>query len=234
MPYAICLLYPPLSHTDYIQIYHLCLLGMMVSNAWHEADPHYAELVSVGIGSQPHSPPLPLPPFQIPSRYIKHLIFQSLVLPISTPFSSVPGPYIYDLPTSNSGFPWWLSSKEPACRCRRRGLDPWVRKIPWRRKWQPNALFVPGKSHGQRSLVGYSPWDSKRVRHDLVTKQQRATSTSKILTLKNHPSDLNVYPFPSSVLHKLHPNHQPPKSCPTPVLTLSQASLTSQSEGHHI
>ena len=106
MPYAICLLYPPLSHTDYIQIYHLCLLGMMVSNAWHEADPHYAELVSVGIGSQPHSPPLPLPPFQIPSRYIKHLIFQSLVLPISTPFSSVPGPYIYDLPTSNSGFPW--------------------------------------------------------------------------------------------------------------------------------
>ena len=130
MPYAICLLYPPLSHTDYIQIYHLCLLGMMVSNAWHEADPHYAELVSVGIGSQPHSPPLPLPPFQIPSRYIKHLIFQSLVLPISTPISSIPGPYIYDLPTSNSGFPWWLSSKEPACRCRRRGLDPWVRKIP--------------------------------------------------------------------------------------------------------
>ena len=77
-------------------------------------------------------------------------------------------------------------------------------------------------------------WDLKRVRHDLVTKQQRTTSTSKILALKNHPSDLNVYSFPSSVLHKLHPNHQPLKSSPTSILTLSQASLTSQSKGHHI
>ena len=234
MPYAICLLYPPLSLTDYIQIYHLCLLGMTVSSAWHEADPHYAELVSVGIGSQPYSPPPSLPPFQMPSRYIKHLIFQSLVLPISIPFSSIPGAYIYDLPTSTSGFPWWLSSKEPACQCRRCGLDPWIRKIPWRRKWQPTPLFLPGKSHGQRSLADYSPWDRKRVRHDLVTKQQRATSASKMLTLENHPSDLNVYPFPSPILHKLHPNHQPLKSCRTPILTLSQASLTSQSEDRHI
>ena len=43
-------------------------------------------------------------------------------------------------------------------------FDPWVRKIPWRRKWQPTLVFLPGKSHGQRSLVGYSPggW-SQRV-----------------------------------------------------------------------
>ena len=38
---------------------------------------------------------------------------------------------------------------------------PWVGKIPWRRKWQPTAVFLPGKSHGQRSLAGYSPWGSK-------------------------------------------------------------------------
>ena len=42
--------------------------------------------------------------------------------------------------------------------CRRCGFHPWVRKIPWRRKWQSTPVFLPGKSHGQRSLVGYSPW----------------------------------------------------------------------------
>ena len=45
-------------------------------------------------------------------------------------------------------------------------LDLWVRKIPWRRKWQFISVFLLGKSHGQRSLVGYSPWGCKRVRHD--------------------------------------------------------------------
>ena len=48
---------------------------------------------------------------------------------------------------------------------KRLGLDPWVRKIPWRRKWQPTPVFVPGESHGQRSLAGYSP-QSYRVGHD--------------------------------------------------------------------
>ena len=38
------------------------------------------------------------------------------------------------------------------------GFNPWVGKIPWRRKWQPTPVFLPGKSHGQKSLVGYSPW----------------------------------------------------------------------------
>ena len=41
---------------------------------------------------------------------------------------------------------------------RRRGFNPQVRKIPWRKKWQLTPVFLPGKSHGQRSLVGYSPW----------------------------------------------------------------------------
>ena len=41
------------------------------------------------------------------------------------------------------------------------GFDPWVGKIPWRRKWQPTPVFLPGKSHGQRSLAGYSPWGCK-------------------------------------------------------------------------
>ena len=69
----------------------------------------------------------------------------------------------------------WLPMASYACQCRRQkrlGFDPRVGKIPWRRKWQPTPVFLPGESHGQRNLVGYSPWDRKRVRCDLMTKQQ--------------------------------------------------------------
>ena len=41
------------------------------------------------------------------------------------------------------------------------GFDPWVGKIPWRRKWPPTPVFLPGESHGQRSLADYSPWGHK-------------------------------------------------------------------------
>ena len=59
-----------------------------------------------------------------------------------------------------AGLPRWRSGKESACqcrRCRRRGFDLWVRKIPWRRKWPPTPVFSPWKPHGQRGLGGYSP-----------------------------------------------------------------------------
>ena len=46
-------------------------------------------------------------------------------------------------------------------QCRRPGFDPWVGNIPWRRKWQPTPVFLPGESQGQRSLVGYIPWGCK-------------------------------------------------------------------------
>ena len=46
-------------------------------------------------------------------------------------------------------------------RWRRQEFDPWVRKIPWRRKWQPTPKFLLGKFHRQRNLEGYSPWDCK-------------------------------------------------------------------------
>ena len=57
--------------------------------------------------------------------------------------------------------------KESTCQCRRckkHQFDPWVGKIPWRRKWQPTPVFLLGKSHGQRSLVGSI--GSQRVRHE--------------------------------------------------------------------
>ena len=64
---------------------------------------------------------------------------------------------------SNRGFPRWLA-KESAYQCRRNRFDPRVGKIPWRMKWQPMPVFMPGEFHEQRSLEGYSPWDCKRVR----------------------------------------------------------------------
>ena len=52
-------------------------------------------------------------------------------------------------------------------------INSWVRKTPWRRKWQPTPIYLPEKSDGQRSLAGYSPWGHKRVRHSWTTKQQQ-------------------------------------------------------------
>ena len=76
--------------------------------------------------------------------------------------------------------PWWLSGEESTCQCRRLGISPWVRKIPWRRKQQPTPVFLPGKSHGQRSLAEVHV--VARVRHDLVTKQQY----KEVLHIPNH------------------------------------------------
>ena len=54
-----------------------------------------------------------------------------------------------------------MVKKPPANAEDARGADltPWVGKIPWRGEWQPTPGFLPGKFHGQRTLVGYSPWD---------------------------------------------------------------------------
>ena len=59
------------------------------------------------------------------------------------------------------GFPRRLSSKESTCQCMRHGFNAWVKDIPWRRKWQPTTVVLSGKSHGQRSLEGYSSWGHK-------------------------------------------------------------------------
>ena len=59
------------------------------------------------------------------------------------------------------GVPGGSDGKDSACKCRRPGFDPWVGKIPWRRKRQPTPVFSPGGSHAQRSLAGCSPWGHK-------------------------------------------------------------------------
>ena len=69
-------------------------------------------------------------------------------------------------PINLLGFPIGACGKEFACQCRRHKrhrFDPWVRKIPESRKWQSAPVFLPEKFHGQRSLVGFSPWDCKEL-----------------------------------------------------------------------
>ena len=68
--------------------------------------------------------------------------------------------YIYIHVYLHPGFLGGANGKEHACPCRRHKrheFNPWVRMIPWRRAWQSTPVFLPGESHGQRSLVGYSP-----------------------------------------------------------------------------
>ena len=74
------------------------------------------------------------------------------------------------------GFPDGTSSKEPACQQRwhkRLGFHLWVGQIPWRRAGQPTPVFLPGESHGQRKLAGYSPWDRKESDMTEATQQAR-------------------------------------------------------------
>ena len=66
-----------------------------------------------------------------------------------------------DLNVRPEGFPGGSDGKSICLQCRRPRFDPWVGKIPWRRKWQPTPVFLPGKSHGWWSLVGYCPWGPK-------------------------------------------------------------------------
>ena len=87
--------------------------------------------------------------------------------------------------TDHKGLPRWCSGKEFACQCRRHKrheFDPLVGKILWKRKWQPAPLFLPGKSHGQRSLEGYSSWGLK----ELDTTEQQTLSGS-IKNLASRP-----------------------------------------------
>ena len=68
---------------------------------------------------------------------------------------------ISELLNNKNKNPSGVSSKESTCqcrRCKRHGFDPWVGKMPCSRKWQPTPIFLPRRFHGQRSLVGYSPW----------------------------------------------------------------------------
>ena len=61
------------------------------------------------------------------------------------------------------GLPWGPRQESICLQGKRPGLDPWVRKILYRRKWQLTPVLLPGKSYGWRSLVSYSPWSRKEL-----------------------------------------------------------------------
>ena len=93
----------------------------------------------------------------------------------------------------------YYSGKEPACqcqcrRCKRHRFHPWVGKIPWRRKWQHTPVFLPWKSHGQRNLAGYSPWDGKETQLKLLS--------TKPLPVES-PSPQPIPPFKETTEHQL-------------------------------
>ena len=93
--------------------------------------------------------------------------------------------------------PRWLSGKESGCRCRKLRFDPQVRKIPWRRKWQPTPVFLPRESYGQRSLVGYNPWGCKESD---MTQQLNNNKPFMTIALEFHNLRENLNPSFSSVI----------------------------------
>ena len=83
-----------------------------------------------------------------------------------------------------NGFPWWLSGKASACNSGDTGnikpdptFAPWVSKIFWRRKWQSTPVFLLGKSHRQRGLMGYSLWGHKQLN---MTEHTHIAMNSKV------------------------------------------------------
>ena len=108
------------------------------------------------------------------------------------------------------GFPGGHSGKDlpaSAGRCKRHGFNPWVGKIPWRRAWQPTPVFLPGESHGQRSLAGYMGSHSQTWLKQLSThahtwlrkQKQLGTPTSSHLsstTVSDLPPVYDILTFP--------------------------------------
>ena len=118
------------------------------------------------------SPPAPLSMESYRQEYWSGLPFPSLGdLPDPGIKTRSPALRVDSLPFEPPGKPMaqWQRSCLLMQECRRHRFNLWFGKIPWRRKWQPIPVFLPGKSHGQKSLVGYSPWDH-RVGHDRATE----------------------------------------------------------------
>ena len=88
--------------------------------------------------------------------------------------------------------------KKSAChyrRYKRHGFNPWVRKIPWSRKWQPIPVFLPGKSHGQKSLAGYSPQGHKE------SDTTKHTYTHAVLQIQRTNGSLLITIMKKLILH---------------------------------
>ena len=100
------------------------------------------------------------------------------------------------------GFLGCTIGKEPTCQCRkhkRRGFDPWVGNISWRRARQPTPVFLPGESHGQRSLAGHSP-------HRATQSWMHWSNLAGIVFLNNYlviKNKKNKFILPSFILSQI-------------------------------
>ena len=84
-----------------------------------------------------------------------------------------------------------FSGKESTCQCRRCRFDPWIRKIPWRRKWQPTPVFLLEEFHGQRGLMCYSPWgrkESDTIEQQSMRKNINTYEGTQMTDKQNCPS----------------------------------------------
>ena len=163
----------PTSHciSDFLSMIRSCFTGYMKHSELPASPPltqwsqaagagegaaHFPGLVLLGVGSLHHTSRAPfLPPIYISICKQKHfsLVWKKLFFHLHRPSDKRNNSWLL----RKRGFPGGRC-KNPTDPCRRPGFDPWVRKIPWRRAWQPTPVFLPRESYGQRSLVGYSPW----------------------------------------------------------------------------
>ena len=111
---------------------------------------------------------------------------------------------------SASGLPRLLRRWRICLQCRRLGFDPWVGKVPWQRERQPAPGFLPGESHGQRSLVSCSPWGRKET------------------GLSNQQAHFHFRRFWCSPKYKHHQFRRVKKSCPEPVSSLNYLMSVTQ------
>ena len=105
-----------------------------------------------------------------------------------------------------------VSGEESTCQYRRprkQGFDPCVRKIPWRRKWQPTPVFLPGKFHRQRILAGYSPWGCKESDTAEHTYTQMLPIITVLFVIFLTGSVL-YYPISNSILSEIILNPMDP------------------------
>ena len=89
-------------------------------------------------------------------------------------------PWEFTTSIKTKGFPGGSDGKESACNAGDPGSIPGLGRFPWRREWQPTPVFLPGKSHGQKSLVGYSSWGCKELDR---TEQLTQSTNSVVLTI---------------------------------------------------
>ena len=134
-------------------------------------------------------------------------------------YKSVLGFYCWEINCHNSGLPGGSVGKESTCNAEDLGsINPWSGRIPWRKAWQPTPVFLPGESHGQRSLAGCSPWGHKELDMTELLNTAQQLKTIQICSLR-------VYVSQGSRHRRVKPLHMFSQGCNQGI---SQAMFSSE------